>query len=140
MADLVEWHGDKLTKGMRRAAVRIIRREALAMIGRMKRAMTQTVRDRSRRKGRMGYPSAPGHPPAVQRGVLRQSLTADFSDLESEGVAHVGATGNAPYAIYLELGTYRMAPRPFLRPEQQKAQENILWALDSLMWYEKVME
>jgi len=120
--------------------MRIIRREAIAMVARMKVAMTQTVRDTTRRKGRMGYPSAPGHPPAVQRGVLRQSLTADFSDLETEGVAHVGATGNAPYAIYLELGTYRMAPRPFLRPAQRVAQENIMRALDGLMRNEQVME
>ncbi|GBF05847.1 hypothetical protein DAERI_060107 [Deinococcus aerius] len=55
--------------------------------------------------------SAPGDPPAVDTGRLRQSMTA----LQiKRGHWRVGT--NVEYAIYLEFGTRRIAPRPFFRP------------------------
>lgn len=60
--------------------------------------------------------SAPGDPPAVNTGRLRQSITA----LQiSPGRWRVGT--NVEYAIFLEWGTRKMAPRPFMRPAVEKS-------------------
>lgn len=54
-------------------------------------------------------PSKPGEPPHVQTGRLRGSIA-----YEVEGnVARIGT--NVIYGRHLELGTSKMAPRPWLR-------------------------
>lgn len=67
-------------------------------------------------RGRVAHTaSAPNNPPAVDTGNLRQSIGIDTSQLSALKVA-VGVTRAAPYAVHLEFGTSRMAPRPFLLP------------------------
>jgi hypothetical protein len=64
-------------------------------------------------------PSEPGHKPSVRTGRLRGSITwrpgldaiSPFVDVGSSVV----------YAPYVELGTSRMAARPFLRPALEAA-------------------
>jgi HK97 gp10 family phage protein len=59
--------------------------------------------------------SAPGEPPAVRTGNLRDSISEP--DVRKSSGALVGQiTIAAPYAGYLERGTGRIAPRPFVRP------------------------
>ena len=60
------------------------------------------------------YPntSLPGQPPRLRTGWLRANVLYEL-DL-SAGRARVGLGANAPYGLYLELGTRRMAPRPWL--------------------------
>lgn len=58
--------------------------------------------------------SAPGQPPATDLGRLGASITHELG-ADNEGlVARVGT--NVEYALFLEVGTRHMAPRPFLRP------------------------
>lgn len=67
------------------------------------------------RKGAFHQASAPGEAPAADTGRLHQSITSvqTFNGPER----FVNETGaNAPYAIPLELGTSKMAPRPFMQP------------------------
>lgn len=63
--------------------------------------------------------SVPGHGPAVRTGRLRASIT------HRPGVDALGPyvdVGSAVlYAPYVELGTSRMAARPFLRPALEAA-------------------
>lgn len=59
--------------------------------------------------------SAPGDSPAVDGGRLWQSIVALKVD---QFRWRVGT--NVEYALYLEFGTRRMAPRPFLRPAAEK--------------------
>lgn len=62
-------------------------------------------------KGRLVYganPSKPGEPPHKQTGQLARSIAWERDGL----VARVGT--NVKYSRYLELGTSRMAARPFL--------------------------
>jgi hypothetical protein len=54
-------------------------------------------------------PSPPGQPPHKQTGHLRRSITWE---LVSDTVARVGT--NIKYGRWLELGTKRMSPRPWL--------------------------
>ena len=60
--------------------------------------------------------SAPGEAPANDLGFLAGSLkvevTAKFT---------VDLIAAAPYAVFLEYGTRKMAPRPFMRPAGDKA-------------------
>lgn len=59
-------------------------------------------------------PSSPGEPPHKRSARLQTSITWALGE-DSLGVyAEVGT--NVEYAIYLELGTDRMAARPFLEP------------------------
>jgi phage gpG-like protein len=55
--------------------------------------------------------SQPGEPPHLQCGELRRSMAHEVD--KSKMVGRVGS--NKVYARYLELGTRRMAKRPFLK-------------------------
>lgn len=63
--------------------------------------------------------SAPGEPPAVETGHLRQSV-----QYTHEGGDHRVGT-DAPYAPPLEYGTSKMAPRPFMRPGLEAARREL---------------
>lgn len=66
------------------------------------------------------HPSIAGNPPAVDTGTLRRSITYKVD--EKEMVGYVGSTIlNPPYGAYLEYGTSRMKPRPWLRPALEKS-------------------
>jgi HK97 gp10 family phage protein len=55
--------------------------------------------------------SRPGDPPAPDTGTLRNSIA---HEVVSSQRVRVGT--NVEYAPFLEFGTARMAPRPFMRP------------------------
>jgi len=59
-------------------------------------------------------PSQPGSGPSVRTGRLRGSITWNLAE-DLEGV-YVDVGSNVFYAPFVELGTTRMAPRPFLVP------------------------
>lgn len=59
-------------------------------------------------------PSVPGSGPAVRTGRLRSSISWRVLADASGVYADIGT--NVEYAAYVELGTERMAPRPYLRP------------------------
>lgn len=56
--------------------------------------------------------SAPGEPPASDTGRLVGSIRAEYSDGGLSGRVVAGSA----HAPYLEFGTAKMAPRPFMRP------------------------
>lgn len=66
-------------------------------------------RTRPRGKGR-GYASSPGNAPRPDTGFLRRSARLQ--------PRHNGADAiwSSLYAVFLEFGTRKMAPRPFVRP------------------------
>ncbi len=57
-------------------------------------------------------PSLPGEPPRKRTGWLQQHVVREYD--EGTLTARVGVTKNAAYGLYLELGTKRMAARPWL--------------------------
>lgn len=59
-------------------------------------------------------PSVPGHGPAVRTGRLRGSITWRLGRDLRGLYADIGSA--VLYAPFVELGTSRMAARPFLRP------------------------
>lgn len=73
-----------------------------------------------RRHGIAHQASAPGEPPAVDTGLLRASIRHEVVD-EDGPVAYVGS--DVKYAIYQELGTRYIVPRPYLRPALDAVRE-----------------
>jgi HK97 gp10 family phage protein len=66
--------------------------------------------------------SAPGQPPASDTGRLVSSF---LSEPGSEPLSY-DVRANAMYAGFLEFGTSRMAPRPFLRPALAATNDRIV--------------
>ena len=61
--------------------------------------------------GRTHTASAPGNPPAVDTGALRDGIRAQVA---GDGEAQV--TDGVAYGVHLEFGTRHMAARPFMTP------------------------
>ncbi len=66
------------------------------------------------RRGRPHQASAPGEAPANWSGALAASL-----DYEA-GQTSVRVFADQPYGDYLEYGTLRVAPRPFIGPVMER--------------------
>ncbi len=59
-------------------------------------------------------PSNPGEPPHLRSGRLRSSISWRLGEDEQGLYADIGT--NVLYGYWLEVGTDRLAPRPYLRP------------------------
>jgi uncharacterized protein Veg len=70
--------------------------------------------------------SLPLYAPAVDRGMMRRSITHDVSEHFGVAIGRVGSTiNNPPYPLYLENGTKYMTPRPWLLPSVDANQAEI---------------
>lgn len=58
--------------------------------------------------------SAPGQPPHADTANLKRSIRWEFSSSPGEMIVRIGSP--VKYGLFLELGTRRMAARPWLRP------------------------
>ncbi len=67
-------------------------------------------------------PSLPYNPPAIDTGELARSIMYDTEYMQVE----IGTYGGAPYGKYLETGTKRMKPRPWLQPAVEEHQDDII--------------
>lgn len=70
--------------------------------------------------GKYHVSSAPGEPPNNDTGVLVGNIeTVQLTPLKVE------VSSNAPYSAYLEFGSSKMAPRPFMTPAAQMARDEV---------------
>lgn len=61
------------------------------------------------------HPSYGGNPPAPDTGTLLQSVTHSVDEKNGEAVGYVGSVlKNPDYPRFLEYGTSKMKPRPWL--------------------------
>jgi HK97 gp10 family phage protein len=67
--------------------------------------------------------SIPGMPPAVDTGRLRASITHEVESVTGDIIGRVGT--NVKYSKWLEHGTSRMEPRPFLFPALEVSKSRI---------------
>lgn len=72
------------------------------------------------------HPSMPYNPPAIDSGDLRKSIHWDVRDEGDRIVMEVGSIMTEEYPAWLEKGTSRMAPRPWLRPAFEKKSDQII--------------
>lgn len=72
--------------------------------------------------------SAPGEVPASQFGALQESLDVEYGSRKSDRATAVFSAGSAraPYAAELEFGSYKVLPRPFMRPSVDNNKKEIL--------------
>lgn len=70
------------------------------------------------------HPSLPGNAPAPDSGNLRDSIHYTIDEEDSLIIGRVGT--DVDYGRMLELGTSRVAPRPWLKPSVEKNREVIL--------------
>lgn len=85
-----------------------LRRRGKVTVGKRKLSKRGSYRSKI---GGLDRASAPGEPPAVDQGALRNSINWEQRDF---GRVVVGT--NSEYAEPLEFGTNKIAPRPFFRP------------------------
>lgn len=125
MADDVEvrFNHEALTALLSSSGVaRDLERRAINVERRAKTLASTPGAGRTYTRGRVTHrASAPGDPPAVDTGQLRASITHQLGTDSAGLFALVGS--NLRKALWLELGTSRMAARPFLRPALPAARE-----------------
>ena len=78
-------------------------------------------------KGRRHQSSSPGQPPANSTGQLVRSIKVKKTNNGQE------VTIDAEYAAFLEYGTSKMRPRPFIFPALMKVKKNLLSKLKGLV-------
>ena len=85
---------------------------------------TQTDSSKTYRRGH--HPSIEGDFPAIDEGTLVHSITHDIKEDGDRVTGRVGSTiVSPPYGAYLENGTSRMAPRPWLLPSIDQNKDEI---------------
>lgn len=70
--------------------------------------------------GKNHVPSRPGEPPNANLGVLDRSIHA-----ERTGPLTAQSVADAPHAVPLEVGTSKMAARPYMRPAAKKIRKEV---------------
>ncbi|MBO0826211.1 MAG: HK97 gp10 family phage protein [Streptosporangiales bacterium] len=63
----------------------------------------------------------------VDTGYLRSSITADIGDMDAE----IGPTAN--YGAYVEFGTSRMGPQPYMMPAADRREPELTDAIAVLV-------
>lgn len=103
MAYSIEWYGDKVKKNIEAEARKRMEAATVVVANRAKVLISEPYPP----------PSVPGEPPHRRTGRLRASVSRE---VVWEGAQWVGRVGsNVKYAKWLELGTSRIAARPWLR-------------------------
>lgn len=112
----LEWYGDEFLKLTAKELGDNLEKAAVYLKGEIKEKINQSE-PYTRYVGDHGIyysgddPSAPGEEPKKITGTLQRSITHRMS--EDRLQAFVGS--NIDYAFYLEMGTAKMAARPYLR-------------------------
>ncbi|MBQ3799428.1 MAG: hypothetical protein II837_03940 [Treponema sp.] len=107
------------------------------LTGDIQESMSKTERDESRsyftsNKKIPHHPSKPGCPPAPDTGTLRNSIRYRVENRGNEVYGVVGTTQlDPPYGAYLENGTSRMKPRPWLAPAVESNKDFIQKTFES---------
>lgn len=111
-----------------RAVRAVVRATALKVEGRAKERIQRPPKTgRIYRRGRIVHQaSAPGQSPATDTGTLASRV---FHDIAGGGF-EASVFSDVSYAGYLEFGTKRMAPRPYLAPSLQENAAEFHRALD----------
>lgn len=97
--------------------------------------MRDTVTNPNVTYGSRGHhPSVAGNPPAVDTGTLLQSITHSVDDDgKGNAIGYVGSIlKNPDYPSFLEYGTSKMKPRPWLSTALTKCQDFMSKALKEI--------
>lgn len=97
--------------------------------------MRDTAVDMEKTYGKRGHhPSLPGNAPAPDTGTLMRSITHEIKQERDEVIGIVGSTlRNPDYPKFLEFGTSKMKPRPWLSTAIEKSQNFMVQAFQKIM-------
>jgi len=107
----LEWNGPEVRAALRARTAANLRAAAVVVQNRAKVLLSTAYPP----------PSSAGEPPHRRTGRLRASVTSEVD--EAELTARVGS--DLPVARWLELGTSRMPPRPWLRRALAECRDQI---------------
>jgi len=139
MGVTVRWLGDRVLQDLDRTLDQALQRAASLLLTQARLACNRPAKRirRKRRRTTSAGPkgsqytvfigSAPGQAPAVRTSFGRRNILMEY--YPETKTARVGPATNAAYMAYLELGTDRIEPRPWLQPTLDRcrgAVENIL--------------
>jgi len=107
---------EELESRVDKAQLKFVRTSAAEVERVAKSSMRDTAINPSVSYGKRGHhPSQAYNPPAIDYGTMLQSITHDVIEQSGQPVGRVGSTlNNPPYPKYLEYGTSKMKPRPWL--------------------------
>lgn len=71
--------------------------------------------------GKGHVPSLPGEPPKNDTGVLATNI-----ETTQPAPLLVEVSSNAPYAVALEVGTSKLAPRPYMAPATERKRKEVV--------------
>lgn len=92
--------------------------QALFVFGNRIQVAAQTSITDGAVSGKNHVPSLPGQPPNQDTGVLANNI-----ETLVVGPLHVEVQSKAPYAVFQEFGTSKMAERPYMRPALAQEKE-----------------
>ena len=97
--------------------------------------MRDTAVDMEKTYGKKGHhPSLPGNAPAPDTGTLMRSIAHEIKQERDEVIGNVGSTlRNPDYPKFLEFGTSKMKPRPWLSTAIEKSQNFMVQAFQTIM-------
>lgn len=114
MTTTFRWNGEELMRKMRVPA----RDMLLGLVRDYERILQESFRGqktgrlyRVSKTGPLHQASAPGEPPAILTGRLRQSVVFELTE-RGDGIEAVIGSSVKDYPAMLEFGTSRMEPRP----------------------------
>jgi HK97 gp10 family phage protein len=118
----MQWSGESYVREVERTTGQRVQAAGIYLQGKVREIISipsRTVSFRDNKAGkrvkvlgaRGSNRSKPGMPPHKDYGRLRQSIATDFDPATT--TARVGT--NLAYGKFLELGTSKMRPRPYLR-------------------------
>ena len=142
---VIKWYDKELLEMVNSKGTDAIKKGCFMVEGDAKRSMKPgSGREYKRPGGKIHHASAAGQPPAVDTGRLRASVSSNWhgSGMErgkvdsqaepDDGVGQpdkelTGVVGtNVDYGRYMEMGTVKLKPRPYLRPALEKNRSKIL--------------
>lgn len=126
-----DWNDQAVIAALRKAAMVGIIEGTELVRNEMIRLMMQSPHTGRfyRRRGVTHQASAPGEPPAVDRGFLVNSISTSYDTVQLAGRINV----SAPYFLALELGTENIEPRPVARPALVNKRAEVLAAVQRNM-------
>ena len=101
-----------------RNALKLIVTEVAAYMHTTGKEVEQMAKRSMRDGGTPHVPSSPGEPPRIDTKNLHESIMTETEVERTAVETRIGT--NVRYGLFLELGTSKMAARPWLRPAFDK--------------------
>lgn len=108
----MDWHGGEAERRVLNASWEGLVRAVLYYHARLQDALNVSAKVGRGTKASDYQASRPGEPPRKRTGWLQRNVVYELDRMSLR--ARVGVTKNALYGVFLELGSIRIAARPWL--------------------------